>query len=68
MGVKPPAQLKSIGGLIKMKIIQLWNRIFNPTYLSWQKYKNKIDFLEVLNWQQDVRKRNLKNSDQIGNV
>lgn len=29
-------------------------------YLDWKTYKNRIDFLDVFYWQQEVRKENLK--------
>ncbi|MFP4567306.1 MAG: hypothetical protein ACLFN8_00010 [Candidatus Woesearchaeota archaeon] len=30
-------------------------------YLDWGDYKNKIDFLDTLLWQQEIRKQNIKN-------
>lgn len=31
------------------------------TYLGWNEYKNKIEFLDMFNWQQSVRRQSIKN-------
>ena len=30
-------------------------------FLEWEDYKAKIDFLDFTNWQQSVRKENIRN-------
>ncbi len=35
------------------------NLFAEPEYVEWKEYKKQIDFLDVLHWQQSVRKRNL---------
>jgi len=42
-------------------MINLIKRLFNNNYVSWNNYKNKIDFLDEFNFQQQVRKENIKN-------
>lgn len=32
------------------------------TYLEWDNYKKKVDFLDLFYWQQSVRKKNVLNS------
>jgi len=32
-------------------------------YLSWDNYKDKIDFIDMFYWQQDVRRQNLRNTE-----
>ena len=33
---------------------------FKRTFVEWEEYKNKIDFINEFLWQQSVRKANLR--------
>ena len=35
-------------------------RFFRKKYVGWEDYKAKIDFLNTMNWQQSIRKSNMK--------
>jgi len=34
---------------------------FRKKYMEWKEYKSNIDFLDIYNWQQKVRRDNIKN-------
>jgi len=36
--------------------------IFNKkrTYINWDEYKEKVDFIDTLEWQQSVRRNNVE--------
>ena len=36
------------------------NHFKEPEYVEWQEYKKRMDFLELMQWQQSVRNRNVK--------
>ena len=47
-----------------MEAKQIMNRIKRElfrNYLTWEEYKDKIDFIEVFNFQQNTRQQNIKN-------
>jgi hypothetical protein len=49
-----------------LKILQkIKLRTRTRDYVEWNDYKNKIDFLDTFNWQQSVRKQNIKNLKPI---
>ncbi|NQV08866.1 hypothetical protein HQ529_03380 [Candidatus Woesearchaeota archaeon] len=45
-----------------LEVITMFNGLFNNTYINWEDYKAKISFLDEFNWQQSVRKENMRNS------
>gem|GEM_PF-2668657 len=49
------SQLKEV---IKFSILK---KIFNRTFMEWDEYKAKIDFLEYFYWQQGVHKQSIRN-------
>ncbi len=34
-------------------------------YIDWEEYNNRISMLEILWWQQDTRKKSLKNTSYL---
>ena len=39
---------------------------FSKSYMSWKEYKDRIDFIDMFCFQQDVRKSNVSNSLGVG--
>ena len=47
---------------IKQSVFTAYNYKTEDSFLEWDDYKNKINFLDTFNWQQSVRRQNIRNS------
>ena len=41
-------------------MINFIKNLFKTDFVEWERYKAKVDFLDEFNWQQNIRKHNLK--------
>ena len=46
-------------------MLQQIKRLFSNKFIEWSDYKSKIDFLEMMNFQQQTRKESIANSVMI---
>jgi len=40
----------------------MFKGFFRQEYVNWDDYKAKMNFIDEFNWQQSVRKENIRNS------
>jgi len=41
-------------------------RLFKPTYMSWNEYQKKVDWIDMFMFQQITRRESIKNSPGVG--